>query len=249
MNEKRVKLFASLANSKYRKEHKLFLVEGVHGVSGLVESGWKVNTILATEDFDIGNISAKTDEIDLERTGQRTINRICTTKTPQDIVAVAVIPDNDLSKTAKADKILIADGLKDPGNLGTMIRTAEALGFGSVVTTSGSVDLYNPKTVRATQGAMFSIDIAQRITIADLLKRLGSSHTFYALCGTGDIDLKSVRIEKRIALIVGSEIAGIDNRLISACRYLVNIPIHGNSESLNAAVAAGIAMYHFVGRK
>lgn len=248
MNEKRVKLFASLAHSKFRKEHKLFLVEGVHNVAALVDSHWAVETILAAEDFYYNRIT-EAKGVDPERVGQRTIDRICTTKTPQDIVAVVKIPDNDLIKILKADKILIADGIKDPGNLGTMIRTAEALGFGSVITTSGSVDLYNPKVVRAAQGAIFAIDIAQRVTVADLIKRIGSGHTLYALTADGDIDIKSARVEKRSALIVGSEIAGIDNYLLSVSRYRINIPINSKSESLNAAVAAGIAMYRLVGRR
>ena len=248
MNEKRVKLFASLAHSKFRKEHKLFLVEGVHNVAALVDSQWAVETILAAEDFDCKRIT-NAKGIDPERVGQRIIDKICTTKTPQDIVAVVKIPKNDLIKTSKADKILIADCIKDPGNLGTMIRTAEALGFDAVITTSGSVDLYNPKVVRAAQGAIFAIDIAQRVTAADLIKRMGSGHTLYALTAAGDIDIKSVRVEKRSALIVGSEIAGIDSYLLSVSRYRINIPIYGKSESLNAAVAAGIAMYRFVGRR
>jgi len=245
MNEKRVKLFASLVHSKFRKANRLFLVEGMHAVKGLLDSKWPVETIILADDSVRTGLPERASKVPLELVGQKTINKISTTKTPQDIVAVARIPNNDLKNVVAHDKILIADGVKDPGNMGTMIRTAEALGFRAVITTAGAVDIFNPKVVRATQGSFFFVDIAQRITVGELLKRIKNSHTLYALAADGDRDLSNIRIEDKSALIVGSEIGGVSDELLSAADYRVKIPIHGNSESLNAAIAAGIAMYLF----
>ena len=248
MNEKRIKLFSSLAHSKYRKEHRLFLVEGVHGVESLLDSDWDMETVIISDDFDDPSLLSKAKANLVERVGRGIIDRIVTTKTPQDIAAVVRIPKNDIETVCRHDKILVADGIKDPGNLGTMIRTAEALGFGSVITTSGSVDLYNPKVVRASQGSMFSIDIAQRINTSEVIKRLKSDHVFYALSADGDIDPMTVEIERKLALVIGAEISGVCRELTEISKYRVRIPILGKSESLNAAVAAGIAM-HMFGRR
>lgn len=243
MNEKRVKLFSSLAHSKYRKAHRLFLVEGIHAVTGLLESDWQVETILIAEDFAVPAGMTKLIRGELVRVGRKTIDRIATTRTPQEIIAVAEIRDSDIEKTINENRILIADSIKDPGNLGTMIRTAEALGYGGIVTTAGSVDIYNPKVVRATQGTLFSIRVAQRKSEREILKRIKSSHTLCVLSADGDTDLLDIRIDGKLALVVGGEIEGISDGFRSASNYTVRIPIPGKAESLNAGVAAGIAMY------
>ena len=248
MNEKRIKLFASLAHSKFRKAHRLFLVEGIHAVMGLLESEWPMETIIMTDSFDQTGFPKRAKQISPEIAGRKVIDRIATTETPQEIIAVARIPDTDLKDALSRDRIVIADGVKDPGNMGTIIRTAEALGFESVITTAGAVDIFNPKVVRATQGSMFFMHIAQRLGASDLLKRLKGEHTLYALTSDGDIDLTGVRIDDKAALITGSEIGGISNELLSAADFKVRIPIKGRSESLNSAIAAGIAMY-FLGRR
>lgn len=238
-------MIASLAHSKFRKTHGLFLVEGEHAVLELLRSSWRVRTVLISENFADSQILDLCGKRDLERVGSRIIGKIATTKTPQDIVAVAVIPPNDLKKVTAHDRIIIADGIKDPGNMGTIIRTAEALGFGALITTAGSVDIYNPKVVRATQGALFTIDIAQRIVSRDIIKALLPSHTLYAMDISGEMELPKLKPEKRSALVIGSEIAGVSGELTEAAKTSIRIPIKGRAESLNAAIAAGIAMYLF----
>jgi TrmH family RNA methyltransferase len=181
----------------------------------------------------------------IESVSQKDLDKIATTTAPQNILAVVRIPENDLQNISLHDRILIADGLKDPANMGTIIRTAAAFGFGAIITTAGSVDIFNPKVVRATQGALFVIRIARRITIRDVLAKLHRSHTIYALSAGGDTNLREVRIDRRAALIVGAEIAGVSEQLLKVAHHKVRIPIATAVESLNAAVAAGIAMYLF----
>jgi TrmH family RNA methyltransferase len=243
MNEKQVKLFASLAHAKYRKTHNLFLVEGFHAVADLMESDWHVETVLIA-DPDLRNaLAGKKPNCAIVTVSRKTISRIATTKTAQDIIAVARIPDNDLQRAANLDKILVADSVKDPGNMGTMIRTAEALGFDAVVTTAGSVDIFNPKVVRATQGAMFNIVLCRRVPVGELIERIKPKRKLYALSAGSGSDPASIDVEGRIALIVGSEISGVCHDLLTISDSLIRIPISGKAESLNAAVAAGIAIY------
>jgi TrmH family RNA methyltransferase len=245
MNENRKKMFRSLAHAKYRRMHRLFLVEGAHAVEELLKSDWNVESVMASDPEAYSSLISSTRDTRIEQVSQKDLNRIATTTTPQDILAVARIPENDLRNILLQDRILIADGLRDPANMGTIIRTAAAFGFGAIITTAGSVDIFNPKVVRATQGAMFAIDIARRITIREILGRLHRSHTIYALSAGGDEDLQKIRIDRRAALIVGAEIAGVSEQLLKVSHHKVRIPISTTVESLNAAVAAGIAMFLF----
>jgi TrmH family RNA methyltransferase len=245
MNEKRRKLFASLAHAKYRKAHRLFLVEGAHGVEALLKSSWKTETILTSDPDRHPQISSDSMDIPVERISRKDMERIATTSTPQDIVAVARLPENDPGIISRSARILIADGLKDPSNLGTIIRSAAAFGFETVVTTAGTVDIFSPKVVRATQGALFAIDTAQRIDGTLLSREIASGHTVYALVTEGDTPIQSVRPEGRIALIVGGEIDGVSRPMLRVAEQRIRIPISRNVDSLNAAVAAGIAMFFF----
>ncbi len=221
----------------------MFLVEGSHCVEALLDSNWELETVMAAEDFDNTGLLLKVKSNRLERVGRKTIARIASVKTPQDIVAVAKIPEIDLDSAVRHDRILVVDNVKDPGNLGAMIRTAEALGFDSIVTIAGTVDIYNPKVVRATQGAMFSEIIAQRVDPVKAIERIGLNHVFYSLAVDGDIEIAEASAVKNPALVVGSEISGVGQEFLETSKYRIKIPISGKSESLNAAVAAGIAMY------
>lgn len=245
MNENKKKIFRSLAQAKYRRMHGLFLVEGAHAVEGLLKSNWKVESVMTSDPDAYSDLIAGRHYTRMEPVSQKDLNRIATTTSPQGILAVAGIPENDLKNIPLHDRILIADGLKDPANMGTIIRTAAAFGFGTFITTAGSVDIFNPKVVRATQGAMFAVDIAQRKIIKDILGRLHRDHTIYALSTTGDTELRKIRIDRRAALIVGAEIDGVNEQFLKASNHNVRIPISETVESLNSAVAAGIAMYLF----
>ncbi len=212
-------MFRSLAHAKYRRLHKLFLVEGAHSVEELLKSSWKVDSVISSDPEGYAGSISSTRDIRIELIGQRDLNRIATTKTPQSILAVARLPENDLKSISLHDRILIADGLKDPANMGTIIRTAAAFGFGTFITTAGSVDIFNPKVVRATQGAMFTIKIAQRINIRSILGKLPRNYTIHALSADGDTNLQSIRIDGKAALIVGAEIAGVSDQLLKASHY------------------------------
>lgn len=245
MNENQKKIFRSLVHGKYRRMHGLFLVEGIHPVAELLKSDWMVESVMASDPEAYSHLTIDNPDLKIEKVTRKDIDKIATTTTPQPILAVAGIPANDLKSISSQDRILIADGLKDPANMGTIIRTAAAFGFGAVITTAGSVDIFNPKVVRATQGAMFAVNIAQRVAIKDILSRLYRSYTIYALSAGGDKDLRKIRIDRRAALIVGAEIAGVSEQLLKTAHHIVRIPISETVESLNAAVAAGIAMYLF----
>jgi RNA methyltransferase, TrmH family len=254
MNQNEIKKVSSLTQGKYRKEYGLFLAEGIHVVEELLKSSWAIQLLVVShEAADSGNLKSLIDATTRRRVKVEAVTRIIfdkltTTDTPQGILAVAKLPPNDPGRLISQNRILIADGVSDPGNLGTMIRTAAAFGFGGFVTTPGSADIFNPKTVRATQGALFHLVVANHLSYEDIASKLKMSHRIYALSAEATADLQSVKPAVKSALVVGAEISGVSREILKIADQIIRIPMSGPVESLNAAVAAGIAMYEFVRR-
>jgi TrmH family RNA methyltransferase len=248
MNVKTVKKYSSLAHKKYRDKYSLFLAEGKHIVDELLKSDWDIESLLTSkpEIFESLGESKKANNIDLVKSA--VINTVATTRTPQEILAVVKIPEMPELDISGMSRIIVADRIGDPGNLGTIIRTARAFDYDLIITTVNSVDIYNPKVVRATQGALFGIDMLADLTAEATIEKLKPSHSIYALSPGGEVDINKIRPEKKSALIIGTEIAGVSKTILDACDYLVRIPHSKDVESLNAAVAAGIAIHTFSSR-
>ena len=244
MNQILEKKFASLAKAKYRKEHGLFLVEGVHCVEELLKSDWHILRLLISEvkKYDhFKNLAKKDTNIEMIR--PKNLANIATTVTPQSVVAIVQIFQPKSLSPNQHSRILIADNIKDPGNMGTIIRTAAAFGFSLVITTKENVDIYNPKVVRSTQGAMFHVELTVNMEIDSIIAQLKETHTLYALSSKGNTEINDIHADKNSALIIGSEIKGISEPFTKASDHLLRIPITDKVESLNAATAAAIAMH------
>jgi TrmH family RNA methyltransferase len=254
MTQNEIKKAASLAHSKYRKKYGLFLVEGVHSVSELLKSRWRIESLIvsieAEREPEIGPIIELADarHLPIHRISKKTLDHIAAVESPQGIIAIAVIPSESLSKAAFQPRLLIADQISDPGNFGAIIRSALAFGFGGVISTAGSIDFYNPKTVRASQGAMFHIVLAGHAAPEEILAAIEKSHKLYALMPRDGEDIRFVKPSERYALIVGNEASGISPKLASSCNLAITIPTPGRIESLNAAISASIAMYQLSDR-
>jgi RNA methyltransferase, TrmH family len=254
MNQNELKKIASLAQTKYRKEYGLFIVEGLHGVSELAKSPWKIANIIATHEAALSEEFLPLFEmlnrrqIPIERVSQKEFVRLTSTETPQGIMAVVDLPEVNLERFRTLSRIVIADGIADPGNLGTIIRSAVAFGFEGLITSPGSADIFSPKTVRATQGALFSIIVANHVVTQEIITELKASHKFYALTTHTGADINSIQVSPKMVLIVGAEIAGISKSMLAAADIKTRIPMIGPVESLNAAMAATIAMYQLRNR-
>ena len=169
------------------------------------------------------------------------------TETPQGILAVMKISGikaNDFS--FKEYYVLILDNVRDPGNIGTILRTAEAMGFDSIFLTKGCADIYSPKVLRSTMGSVFRIKLYANCDIADinLLKKNNYSIISTSL-DESSVILDAVDTQKKLAVVIGSEADGVSKELLSISDIQVKIPMKGKTESLNAAVAAAIVMYYF----
>ena len=139
------------------------------------------------------------------------------------------------------NRILILDDIQDPGNLGTIIRSAVAFNFGTIVLSYGTVDLYNPKVVRSTKGMLFKINVIVR-DIPSFLKEL-DDYTIYGTDVVSGVNIKDEKIPEKVAIVIGNEGKGISSDVRNLCHKFIYIKMNEECESLNAGVSASIIMY------
>ena len=221
-----VKYWVSLKNKKIRDKERKFIVEGDH----LIEEARKNNLI----EYIISCVDENADfyvtkEIMEKISDQKSIS--------YNAAVVKFIPEDSVN-----GNVIILDNLQDPGNLGTIIRSSVAFNIDTIIISDTSVDLYNPKVVRATEGMIFNLNIIRRNLegIIPVLKNLG-----YKIVGTDvneGIDVRNISKEN-VAIIIGNEGNGMSENVKEMCDEFINIKINKSCESLNAGVAASIIMY------
>jgi RNA methyltransferase, TrmH family len=249
------KLIHALKTRRGREKHGLFLVEGVRVVEDLIASGIDlefavVSTTLGDTERGFALRAQLAEATSLHEVDERMLAQVTDTETPQGVVAVARIRDQTLSALTLAEDaiVLVLDAVQDPGNLGTLIRSADAFGAAAVVALPGTVDFWGPKVIRSTAGSAFRRPL---INAADAeVWRWLQKHDA-SICGA---DMQGepadrVQLSGRVALIVGNEGGGLREQTRPYITHLVSIPMRGHAESLNVAVAAGILLYEFSRRR
>lgn len=235
-----VKQWNKLKIKKHREEQQQFLVEGMHLVQEVLNSDWEVEMIILQEGV------STPDQFPTEKITYVTENvmqHLTDTKSPQGIVAIVRMKESDL-KNGK--KLLLLDAVQDPGNVGTMIRTADAAGFDGVILGEGTVDLYNDKVIRASQGSIFHLPIL-RTNLFEYTAELKQANI--AIWGSTleqASPIHELSVPEKVAIIVGNEGAGVNQQLLEEADQRVHIPIFGQAESLNVSVATGIMLYQIV---
>lgn len=225
----------SLQQKKFRRQKGLFVAEGVKPVSELLESDFEYSQIFCTEP-----LSFLPDDVNM--VSNKELERMSGLKSPNKVLALAKIPNSQLQ--FGNDTMLLLDGIKDPGNLGTIIRTAKWFGVEDIVCVNDCVDAYDKKVVQSTMGALFHVNLVytDEATIIDKAQQHG-----YQIAGT-DMSGESVfssKIEGKTLLAIGSESHGMSEHIRAACNKFISIPnLEGSQkvESLNAAIAAGITL-------
>ena len=175
-------------------------------------------------------------------------NKLSPSQTPQGIAAIVKIKDISRETAGlikKARRVIVADNISDPGNLGTIIRTAAAFGYDMVVCIGECAEIYNPKTVRATQGGLFTIPIIEIGNSFEFLKLFASQFNIITFSDSAKKPLSKTPRIKRPALVLGGETTGIDPKIEKQADYRFHIEQTDRVDSLNVAVAAGVAMYKF----
>lgn len=249
-----VKAAAELKQKKYRQQQGLFLAEGLRTVEEAVASKTVVSIFYtAIEDERTRKVleEAAAQQLKLYCVSDAVMKKIADTDTPQGIIAVCKMQNVTFDKLlAKGEMLLVLDRVGDPGNLGTMLRTADAAGIGGVVLLKGCVDIYAPKTVRSSMGSLFHVPVVSGIAEDKFIAE--AKDAGYELLVTsleGADNLYKADLGGRIAFVMGNEAGGVSANLLERADKRVFIPMAGRAESLNVAMAAGIVMFEALRRK
>ncbi len=234
----KVTTWKSLKDRKGRKETGCFLVEGRKMVEEALASAFPVDAILV--DADRSAEFTLPGHVPVFTMPSHVLAAVCDTKTPQGIAAVVRMADVPLN----GSRLVALDGVQDPGNVGTIIRTADAAGFDGVILSAQCADLFSPKVLRATMGSIFRMGIRVTDDLPGMLSQMvqeGASVLSSQL--DGEPFYQRSPLNERFALVIGSEGNGVTDEVKAIATHKVKLPMRGGAESLNAAVAAGIMMY------
>ena len=234
----RVLSWKALKDKKGRDAGNAFLVEGVRMVQEALSSSFEVQALLLREGFQPEYPLPAV--IPAYLLPDHVFQSVCDTKTPQGLAAVLT----RRTREAAGSRLLALDGVQDPGNVGTIIRTADAAGFTGVLFSPECADLFSPKVLRATMGSIFRLGFSFPSSLQSALEQLkkdGYSVLSSQLDGSPFYDRKDV--SSSFVLVIGNEGNGISDAVKAVATHHLCLPMRGGAESLNAAVAAGIMMY------
>lgn len=246
---KTFKRLNGLKNRRNREKEGLFLAEGERFVSE-IPKGKGVEYFVLSETFCETHDSAQ-----YEAAAKTLLlpdvlfDMLCDTETPQGVLAVCKKLEWQEDEVFRRDKpfLLLAENLQDPGNLGTVIRTADACGADAVFLSKGSVDLYNPKVLRATMGSLFHIPVFQNVSLEETAGKLRKKGIpLYAAHLRGEDMPYALNLQNACAFLIGNEGRGLSEKGAALCSQWVRIPMPGHAESLNASVAAAVLLYETV---
>ncbi|MHB8843555.1 MAG: TrmH family RNA methyltransferase [Nitrospirota bacterium] len=250
-DNKAVRFLCSLADPKARKKEKAFLIEGVKMVEEALRDKLGVKQVIAapslTQHHGRGVIKlAERIGIEILWVSERMMDAVAESKTPQPVMAVVEMHENpeDALISHSSRLIVIAHQLQDPGNLGTIIRTAEAVGAAGVAVTQNSVDPYNPKTVRASMGSILRLPV---VKVGDMPGFLGkcrkAGFQTAAMVLQGDRSIFDADLTKPTVFLFGQEGSGLQGDLLESVALKLTIPMAETIDSLNVATSAAVVLY------
>ncbi|MFS0656985.1 TrmH family RNA methyltransferase [Bacillus sp. 179-C3.3 HS] len=236
-----VKQWKKLHTKKERTKTGRFLVEGKHLVEEALKSGIVKELMVTSPQMLPADIESS---VELYELSEEAFSAMTETETPQHIAAVCTFP---AFEEKKYERVLLLDAVQDPGNLGTLIRTADAAGLDAVILGDGTVDAFNGKTLRSAQGSHFHLPILKQTLQQTIPAFKERGIPVYGSALKEAKEYRSVTAEGPFALIVGNEGAGIDPEILQMTDQNLYVPMYGKAESLNVAVAAAVLVYHLRG--
>lgn len=235
----KVTAWKALKDRKGRRESGCFLVEGRKMVEEALASAFDVETVLVQEGMELPDgLTMPVYELPAH-----VLAAVCDTKTPQGIAAVVRMKE----QSALGKHIVVLDGVQDPGNVGTIIRTADAAGLDGVLLSNQCADVFSPKVLRATMGSIFRMNLRTTDDLPGELTKLrekGYSILSSQLDGTPFYERE--KVAEQFALVIGNEGNGVSEQVQQTATHRVRLPMRGGAESLNAAIAAAIMMYELM---
>ena len=240
------RLCEQLSHKKYRDKLGLYLIEGENLLEEAVKNGAAIKTVLMCRDYRGSLFGTEDKSFCLS---DKLFEQLSQTETTQGIMAVVEKPEfsPDRFIDRGGGNFIVLDRLQDPGNIGTILRTADAAGYELAIVMKGTADVFSPKVVRAATGSLFRMPVVFMDSVDELMEfTRAAGKKLVATCFDTDRYYYDENLKENIALIIGNEGSGISRELIECSDLKIKIPMHGNIESLNASVAAGILMYEAV---
>ena len=239
-----IKHIRKLKDKKYRNEYNEFIIEGIKLVKEAIQENAKIKLIVVSEGFDI-EIIEKYEYITVPENIFKLISDV---ETPQGILAV-IEKNNNKEIEFNEDIIIALDDVQDPGNVGTILRTIDSANLKQVLVSNGTADIYNPKVIRSTMGAIFRVNVIECENLEKTLKDIQNNNF--------EITVTSLEAKKTIydmnykkqVIVVGNEANGVSKQIIDIADNKVIIPMLGKTESLNVAVATSVTIYEYVRQK
>ncbi len=244
-----------LKSKKYRYKMGLFILEGEKIIRDAVKFGAEISYAVYSEKFLKSSAAEeflnylKNKKIEVYEAGENKLEKVSNLETSQGIIAVAKMfeyNEDDLLKSitsAKFSTVVALDKVSDPGNLGTIFRICDWFKVDLILISNGSVDVFNPKTLRATMGSVFNVPFLQNVELKNYILKLKKHHfKVLSTSPSGKIDYHDALVGNKIVIIFGSEAHGVSSELIKVSDGTIKIKKFGKTESLNVAVSAGIIL-------
>jgi TrmH family RNA methyltransferase len=238
-----IKNIKKLKEKKYRDERKEYIIEGIKLIEEAIEEEAKIKIIVEPKFmYQI----AKNNCIYVS---SKVFTSITDVKNPQGMLAVIEMENSEEKIKFDEDIIFVLDGIQDPGNLGTILRTIDSAGLTQVIVSKDTVDAYNPKVVRSTMGAIFRVNVIESKDLIRTMKNI-KKHKYEILVTSLDTNqnIYDIDYDKKI-IVIGNEANGVSKEVVNIADIKAKIPMLGKTESLNAAVATSIIAYEYVRRK
>jgi TrmH family RNA methyltransferase len=237
LSKSNISLLQSLQHKKFRREHGLFLVEGYKSVSEFINSAYQIETVYHTQAVapKMLKLSQKTNSLEIS---SAIIEKISALKTPPDVIAVVKIPQWPVLNATNLNKkfAIVLDGIQDPGNMGTIIRTADWFGIENIICSEDCVEVYNPKVVQATMGSLSRMNVHY----VDLPQVLADTKLpIYGALLDGE-NIFNTNFGTEGLIVMGNEGNGLSDEVKQLVTKAITIPRAGNAESLNVAIATAI---------
>ena len=249
-----VKGIKTLKEKKFRDEKNQYVVEGIKLVAEAIEEDINIDSVVVCEDcVNDGTIDKKLlYEIAKYKciyVTEKIFDTLSDVSNPQGIMAVVNRNDNKNCIDYNQDFIVVLDGIQDPGNLGTILRTVDSAGLNQIILSKETADSYNPKVVRSTMGGIFRVNAIKSDNLIETLKDM-QKHGFEVVVTSLDTDnsVYDINYNKKV-IVIGNEANGVSKEVQEIADKKVKIPMIGKTESLNASVAAGIMIYEYVRSK
>jgi TrmH family RNA methyltransferase len=245
LSASRIKRLRRLSRHAELQESNLLLVEGPRVVDELLRSDWQVKTIfaLSAEEWESKASIHNAEFVEIDT---QTANRLASSVSPSGVFAVTTLCTHTIEEIIQPRNgfLLLLDAVQDPGNVGTLIRTAWAMGVTGVILGPETAHRLSPKVIRATAGALFHIPVVEVNDLVGLICSLRKAgFTCCAAEPRGGVPIAQINVDRPLALVLGNEGAGLDREVVALCNTIITIPLCNKAESLSVAVSGGILLH------